>query len=361
MNRFIPGLELSETFFRSAVQPILKEKFPQVKYSAARLGYGSDVLGFDTPISMDHGWGPKLTIYVSKENYKTYHDQLDDYFANHLPFKILGFPTNFAEPFSNGGVMSFKECYPIHHMIRITTPEKWFSEYLGIDINQPLSKKTWLTIPQQRLATLQKGRIFHDDLGSISKLRKKLEWYPQDIWLYLLANQWKRIDQDEPFIGRTGVAGDELGSRLIGSRLVNDLMGLGFLMNKTYAPYRKWFGTAFQGLKIAPEITPDFKNILNSKEWKNREKFLSQAYLFFAKQHNALKLTDFIKPEISNFYNRPFLVPHSARFAEALLKQIKDPSVRALPPNLGSIDQFCDNTDVLEDISQCMKLRILYE
>lgn len=57
MTQFIPGLKLSEYFFDEAIRPIMADSFPQLPYSAARLDYGSDVLGFDTPMSMDHGWG----------------------------------------------------------------------------------------------------------------------------------------------------------------------------------------------------------------------------------------------------------------------------------------------------------------
>jgi hypothetical protein len=352
---------LSEVFFQSAVQPIIKEAFPHLEYSAARLDYGSDVLRFDTPMSMDHGWGPKLTLYLSEKQHKIYREQLDQYFANHLPFEILGFPTNFGEPLSDGGVMAYKDNYPIHHMITITTPEKWFSEYLGADITQPLSPKVWLTIPQQRLATLQKGRIFYDGLGMLGEVRRWFGWYPQDIWYYLLANQWKRIDQDEPFIGRTGSVGDELGSKLIAARLLQDLMRLGFLIEKTYIPYRKWFGSAFRHLSISDKVLPIFNDILTCKDWCDREKHLSKAYLLFAEEHNKLGITPEIKPEITNFHNRPFRVPHSARFADALHSQIEDPEVKALPPYFGSVDQICDNTDILENIDQTRKFKTLYE
>jgi len=150
MDKFIPGLELSGKLFQLAIEPIMQKVFPQIEYSAARLDYGSDVLGFDTPMSMDHGWGPRLTLYFLENHYKNYQNQVSDYFANHLPFHIQGFPTNFAEPYADGGVMAYKDSYPIHHMVTITTPEKWFSDYLGVDINDPFSPTTWLTIPQQR-------------------------------------------------------------------------------------------------------------------------------------------------------------------------------------------------------------------
>ncbi len=361
MDKFIPGLELSEIFYQNAVEPIMKGVFPQVQYSAARLDYGSDVLGLDTPMSMDHGWGPKLTLYLSEDQYDIYHGQLDAYFANNLPVDIHFFHNKLVEPLSDGGVMSFKDSYPIHHMITLTTPEKWFSEYLGVNINQQIGVLTWLTIPQQRLATLQQGSIFHDGLAKLKIIRKKFDWYPHDIWLYLLANQWKRIDQDEPFIGRTGSVGDELGSKLVVARLVQDLMRLGFLMNKTFFPYRKWFGSSFQRLEIAERIIPIFDSILTSESWQEREKHLSEAYLFFAEEHNKLDITSVIKPGISNFYNRPFLVPHSGRFTDVLLAQIEDPAVKALPPYLGNIDQLCNNTDLLENVDHCKKLKILFQ
>ena len=48
---FIPGLELSRMLYEQAVAPILAARFPRLVFSAARLGFGSDVLGFDTPRS----------------------------------------------------------------------------------------------------------------------------------------------------------------------------------------------------------------------------------------------------------------------------------------------------------------------
>lgn len=55
MPDFIPGLQLSEAFYREAVRPILDAAFPGLVYAAALIGNGSDVLGYDTPRSTDHG------------------------------------------------------------------------------------------------------------------------------------------------------------------------------------------------------------------------------------------------------------------------------------------------------------------
>ncbi|MFN2302249.1 MAG: hypothetical protein ACK2TV_00825, partial [Anaerolineales bacterium] len=106
---------------------------------------------------------------------------------------------------------------------------------------------------------------------------------------------------------------------------------------------------------------PIFNAILASQEWKERESHLSQAYLLMAEAHNALQITPSIDPEVSNFHTRPFLVPHSERFVESLLTQITDSKVRELPPYLGSIDQMVNNIDVLDTITRCQKLKIIYD
>jgi len=360
MTDFIPGLELSQYFFEEAIKPIIAKTFPDLTYSAARLGWGSDVIGFDTPMSMDHGWGPKMTLFLKESGYAAYHEDLHEHFKTHLPFTIRGFPTNFGEPLADGGVMTAKTDYPLQHMVTITTPERFFENYLGVDIRKPLTPAVWLTIPQQRLRTLRAGRIYHDGLQRLENLRKKFHWYPHDLWLYLMASQWQRIDQDEPFIGRTGIVGDEIGSRLIASRLIRDIMYLCFLLEKAYVPYRKWFGTAFNQLKCGKSFSPLFNEVLNSEDWKTRETHLSKAYILLAEKHNEMAITPRIKPDITNFYNRPFRVPHAARFGEALRAQITDPHISRLPPHLGGVDQITDNTDVLEDLDRCKTLGRLY-
>ena len=67
-EKFIKGLELSRAFFTEAVKPILDEKFADLVYSAGRFNGGSDVLGYDTPRSMDHDWGCRLELYLRKED-----------------------------------------------------------------------------------------------------------------------------------------------------------------------------------------------------------------------------------------------------------------------------------------------------
>ena len=64
MSDFIPGLRLSAEFFREAVAPILAAEYQGVPYSAALIGSGSEVFGFDTEMSSDHHWGPRVMLFL---------------------------------------------------------------------------------------------------------------------------------------------------------------------------------------------------------------------------------------------------------------------------------------------------------
>ncbi len=358
---FIPGIELAEIFYWEAVRPALDRAFPGLRHSAARLDYGSDVLGFDTPQSRDHGWGPKTTLFLSAADYPHYRQRVAALLAQELPLQVRGYPTNFDQPFHGEGGMAPVSAGPIKHWVAITTIPDFFEEYIGINPLQPLTEINWLALPQQRLRTIASGRIFFDGLDQLQAARASLHWYPHDLWLYLLANQWRRIDQEEPFMARCGDVGDELGSRLVAARQIDELMRLCFLMEQQYAPYSKWFGTAFARLDCAATLLPLFQSVFDSQTWQEREHHLSAAYLVVAQLHNRLALTPFIEPEIARFFGRPYLVPHAGRYVEALHAAIKSETVRALPQHVGAIDQFVDSTDLREALAGYKKLAVLYQ
>src|SRR5205814_5245644 len=106
------------------------------------------------------------------------------------------------------------ESGPINHRVELLTIKGFFREDLDLDPCAELDVADWLTIPQQKLRTINAGAIFHDDL-QLSEIRAKFTWYPHDVWLYLLASEWSQIGQEEPFVGRTGYCGDEVGSQFI--------------------------------------------------------------------------------------------------------------------------------------------------
>lgn len=288
-------------------------------------------------------------------------DRILQVLAEELPSEFHGYPTHFLKLDGSDAVMQPVKVGPANHYVQVTSAEEFFWEYTGLDITQPMNIRDWLIIPQQRLRTIASGKVFYDGLNRLETIVDTLSWYPHDLWLYLMANQWRRIDQEEPFMGRCGDVGDELGSRILGARLVHELMQLCFLMENRFAPYSKWFGTAFSKLKCAQILSPIFQDVLDSQDWKGREKHLYQAYLVLGKMHNALDMTAYIKPGITSFHSRPYLVPHYGSYVEALLTNIRSDEVKTLPQHVGSVDQFVNSIDVLESMPHCRRMTVIYE
>ncbi|MGI8676171.1 MAG: DUF4037 domain-containing protein, partial [Nocardioidaceae bacterium] len=186
------------------------------------------------------------------------------------------------------------------------------------------------------------GEVYHDEVG-LQAARDRLAYYPRDVWLYLLMTGWWRVHPEINLVGRAGAVGDELGSALIGSRLVSDLMRLCFLMEQQYAPYSKWFGTAFSRLTCGPDLTPTLWSVVQAETWQSREDALLAAYEKLAAMHNALQITDPVSTDVEQIWNRPFKVAW-ANFPGLLRAKIQDPAVLRIAERwpVGPVDQFRD-------------------
>jgi hypothetical protein len=235
-------------------------------------------------------------------------------------------------------------------------------ETLGFDLDRALEPADWLTFPQQALRGITAGAVYHDEIG-LRAVRASFAYYPHDVWLYLLAAGWARLGQEEHLMGRTGLAGDEVGSALIGARLVRDLMRVCFLLERAYPPYPKWFGTGFMKLACASELLPHLQAALQARSWQDRESGLSSAYETLLKLQKALGIHDDVPERVSSFWGRPFLVIHGESIAQAVFSEIADQELLALAKGrrFGSIDLVCDNTDILENASIRPLMRALFE
>lgn len=368
LPEFIPGLELSRLFYEEAVRPVLDAEFPGLVYSAAILGSGSEVLGFDTQRSTDHHWGPRLMMFLAEGDHPAYADRIREVLRHRLPYEFHGYPTNYIDhPLeADKGVLLLQatESGPVNHRVDVLTLRKFLRDYLNFegDLNS-LTAADWLTFTGQQLRTLTHGAVYHDGLGELTAMRQRLAYYPHDVWLYLLAACWRRIDQEEPFVGRTGEVGDDVGSRLLAGRQVRDLMRLCFLMERQYAPYPKWFGTAFARLSCAATLTPTFERVFRAETWQDRGKQLAEAYHVVAEMHNALGITEPLPTTASNFFGRPFLVIHGGVFVDAITARIADEEVKRIAALtlIGATDQFADSTDLLSYSRLRPRLKYLYE
>jgi Domain of unknown function (DUF4037) len=340
VTQFVPGLTFNDGFYRDVVAPLL-EPWP---HQAALLGWGSDVLGLDTERSIDHGWGPRVQVFVDRKDVTEARRAIDA----GLPAEYEGWPIAYGW-----------DDTPVRHHVEVTTLDEWLSEQLGYSPLDGMTLADWLVTPQQRLLGVVRGAVYRDDGNELAALRGQLAWYPDELWRWLVACQWKRIAQEEAFVGRTAEVGDELGSRVIAGRLVREIMRLWFLLTREYAPYSKWLGTAFAQLDGASALVPVLERALVAPDHATREAALVEAYEATARRHNDTRITALVDPTVRDYHGRGYRVLMSERFVDACLATISDPWLAALPL-VGSVDQVADSTDVLQHPARAARLRSLY-
>ena len=313
---FVSSRQLNADFYVEVIRPQLEG----VPHSAGLLGWGSDVLGFDTARSTDHGWGPRVLVFT----------EAGEAPALALPDTFRGWPVRFGW-----------DAVPSQHHVTVHRIADWLAERLGVDATEPLSVVDWLVMPWQRLLEITTGVVFHDGLHTLTQVREALSWYPDDIHRFVIASQWHRLAQEEAFVGRAREVGDYEGARLVEARLRRDLIRLALLLNRSYPPYSKWLGSAFAKLTIELPAGP-------------------AAFSTIAELHNRTGLTEPLDVSLRNYYSRPYPVLDCQRFAEATRAQISSPRLRAFPL-IGNVDQVSDSVDVLNDNGLLHELRHLYD
>ena len=324
------GIALSRSYFEDLVAPLLKQHVPQVPYAAARVGPGSDVLGLDDAISRDHDWGLRLQLFVRDADRAGALSALE-----HLPGEFRGHPVRFGFSSDPSEVVR----------VDVTSVAAFAEEQYGFDPRGGASVLDWLSLTGQSALEVVSGAVFEDQTGELTRLREALAWYPEEIWRYVVACDWQRIDQEMPLMGRAGDRGDELGSRTIAARVVDIAVHLGFMLSRSWPPYSKWRGTAFGQLTGCSAIATDLVRVLDAHHWQDRQTALSDALagLVRLQEQSGLPVP---RSAVEPFYDRPYI--HLSRhLLPALLDTLSSPDVLALPVGVGSVEQQTDSVDIL--------------
>ena len=325
------GIGLARSYWVQMVRPLLDLELPSVPRIAARIGSGSDVLGLDDEMSRDHDWGLRLQLLVPS----TARSRVEDVLTRQLPSEFVGHPTRLR--FSGQDSSSLT--------VEVDILDSLIESRLGFDPRVGGSALDWLSLTGQAVLEFTSGEVLEDSEGQLTALRSALTWYPEDVWRYVVASAWRCIDQELPLMGRAGERGDDLGSRVIAARLVDVALHLGFLVCRRWAPYSKWRGTVFAQLPLPSQVTGHLASVLDAPAWPERGEQVLRAVELLAEQQARAGLPT-VAPVCTQFWDRPFLHVNPA-LVPAIHDSISDPTVRALPVGLGSIEQRSDNVDLL--------------
>lgn len=338
------GGELARRFHADVVAPLLARAMPGLGYAAGRLGSGSDVLGFDDAMSRDHDWGCRLTLLVDDSDAVP---QIAGLLERELPGFYQGHPVRFPVTWD----------FSRTHNVDAATVAGFATSRLGVDPTRGLPVPDWLVLTGQSVLEVIAGPVFTDRTAQLAPVRAALRWYPPDIERYVLAAGWQRLSQEMPMVGRTAERGDELGSRLLSTRLAGDLMWLAFALSRRWPPYPKWRGTAFQALGIAQDLAGPLAAAATAPGWRDREGGLAEAceVLLTAQRARGLPAP---AAAVIRFWDRPYRTVDDA-VPQALLAGITDPQVTGLPL-IGSIEQWVSSVDILSSPGHRAALRAAY-
>lgn len=346
--KFLPGIELNKAFYFEVIRPLIKANFPQLQYSAALIGYGSDVLEVDNPTSMDHNWGPRCCIFLSKEDYHL-KKEIENYFKYNLPFEFKGFPTNYTDPrYDYTQKLSSISSYPINHLIEIMEFDEYFKSLLELDQINDISIENWLNFKDQILIEITSGEVFYDGLHRLNNFRKKMEFYPNEILKIKLASLWYSIQNEEPFIGRCIEIDDYIGLKLIASRIVSSLIKISFYLDKKYIPYSKWFGTLFKNITTYDKLSPLVRNLLTENNTNMIQDKLCLLYEELIALHNSTEGLPFLENNIRDFHNRPYKVIFAESIVDKLLESIENKKLKEINLNNVSLDIKLESIDFTE-------------
>ena len=204
--KFRPSLELSRMLYEDEIKPIMDLGFLDVPYAAASLGMCSEILGLDDKVSMDHMWGPRVTIFLSEEDQARYGKELVEGFKQRFPKTFKGRKATWRKP----GVDIQDTSEEMMYSVWTTTVDNLLRFCGGVDA-LPLQPTEWLRVSEQHLLEATNGVVYHDDTGELTEAREALTYYPDDVLRFLLMGDWNSVGGDWFPIGRIGSRGDQLG------------------------------------------------------------------------------------------------------------------------------------------------------
>jgi hypothetical protein len=238
----LKGLELSEKYYRTYGERMIKEKFPrcQDRIAAGLVGDGSECYGFDDEISRDHDWGPGFCLWLAADDYEAVGKALQREYEQ-LPRCFDGVE-RLASQWGGGRVGVFEI-------------GAFYMQFIGFS-HVPETFEQWLRIPEDYLSSCTNGSVFSDPLGEFSRIRNALlNFYPEDVRLAKIAARCMTAAQSGQYNFMRSVRRKAyFAAQHAESQFCSDIISLVFLLNKQYMPYYKWRHQAVRSLPLLGEF-----------------------------------------------------------------------------------------------------------
>ena len=299
-------VEISERYFTEYGLPMLREKFPELlpRLAAGVCGQGSENLGFDDGVSLDHDADPGFYLWLDADDYKRYEFTLSRAY-DALP-----------EIFEGLGIVG-KSVYGTGlHGVRETAA--FFESLTGCPGGVPQTAAQWLQTPSFRFACAVNGRIFYDGPGRVTRLRDALMQMPRDVRLKRLSRALVFCAQAGQYNYSRALAHGERGAAALAlARFTEELCEAVCLLNGVYCPFYKWAPRFARALPVLGCEIARAEALLADPLNGNAADTIEAIAAAVIAELRARGLSD---------YPSNYLEPHAREVAQ----RIGDPAIRAM-------------------------------
>lgn len=252
------GLELSRKFYETHGKRMIEENFPDYKSRIAvgLVGEGSECLGYDDEISMDHDFGPSFCMWLEEADFTAIGRQLQDCYEK-LPREFEGITFQNASAYGKErrGALSISRFY-----------EKLTGSGTG-----EYDWQDFLFVPEYSFATAVNGAVFVDELGEFTRIREKIEnAMPRDIWLKKIAARAAGMAQSGQYNFSRCLSHGEYGASVVAlSEFARQTAMMVYLLNHKFCPYYKWMFRGMKELSVLGGLAGKLEQLLvmgNSRE-----------------------------------------------------------------------------------------------
>ena len=270
------GLAISRAYYEEIGKPMLTSEFAEYfdRMAIGLFGEGSDCLGFDDAVSIDHDFGPGFAIWLSEEDYALIGEKLQAAY-DRLPKEWNGYRrTESAQGSGRTGV---------------TTYARYLERVLGID-HLPQTEAEWIYVEEYALRAAVSGEMFHDPEGSFTEMLKELKnHYPEELAKRKKMQEFSMYEQCGPYnYPRMVKRGDMAAANLLLAEAVEHAAKVLYLSRKVYAPHKKWLLRGLEELdgcekavrlirELAQNMSADKETVLaNMERLKDLTKYLGE-------------------------------------------------------------------------------------
>lgn len=252
------GIAKAEALYLKYGAPMIEKQFPAYasKIAVGIAGEGSSCYGYDDAVSSDHDELPGFCLWINEKTDKEIGKELRAAYAKLQP--LMGYAPNILAEERRG----------------VVTIPSFFKRFIGFD-GEPPTLADWFAIPEASLSCATNGKVFRDEEGTFTAIRKRIRYFPEDVRLKKVAAHAALAAQAGQYnYSRCLAHGEAEAAQMALYEFVQHAIAILYALNFTYVPFYKWQFRKLRSLPLLGEEAGFLGSLLtevrNARETSDR-------------------------------------------------------------------------------------------